>query len=160
MNSSFQINCTSKILVGALVVLLSGCMHIGKSLGLIPEKPQITFADFRIQKATFVNIDTEIDLKVLNQDKKELKIDALHFDLQFADKIIGSGKSAQHIDIKPNEEQIVKFPIALRTTELMGAALEIMKDGAKDKLTIHGSADLDTWFGTVNVPFHHKLTAR
>jgi LEA14-like dessication related protein len=144
----------------AYVILLSGCVHIGETLGLIPEKPKVAFADFRIQKASFVNIDSEIDLKVLNQDTKDLKIDTIIFDLRFSDKTIGSGKSAQPISIKPNEEQTVRFPISLKTSELMGAAMEIMKDGAKDKLAIQGSANLDTWLGTVHVPFNHKISPR
>lgn len=138
--------------------VLSGCAHFRESLGLVPKKPKISFADFNVGKASLASIDFEIGLKVLNQDGNDLKIESIDFDLMFTDKIIGSGKSAKPIAMKPNEVQIVKFPISLKTSELLGTALELMKGTSKDKLGIRGTAALETWVGTVDVPFDHKFS--
>lgn len=152
----FSPRFASLLLIGC--VWLSGCVHVGETLGLIPKKPKISFADFNVSKASLASINTEIDMKVLNQDAKDLKIQNINFDLIFTGDIVGSGTLAQAINIKPNEEQTVKFPVSLKTAQLFGAALELLKGSSKDKLEIRGTASVATWLGTIDVPFDHKLS--
>jgi LEA14-like dessication related protein len=150
--------CTRLFLLTVFVAFSTfSCSHLADALGLVPKKPQISFANFSVKQASFSKIETQVDLNVLNQDDKDLKVDSIVFDLLFSERIIGSGQSSQAIWIKPKEDQVAKFPIVLQTSELMGAAIQLMQGASNEHLAIRGSAEVNTWLGSVKIPFDHKL---
>ena len=139
------------------VALTSQCAHIGQSLGLVPEKPEIELTGARIKSASLVSVVIEVRINIVNQDKKDLKVNDLHFDLLYGDSVVGQGRIADKIDIKSHESQAVDVPVNIQTGKLLGAAAEIMGGGALDKSRIRGQATLITWLGSLDIPFDQKL---
>jgi LEA14-like dessication related protein len=145
----------SVIAVAAL--LSSHCAHIGQTLGLVPEKPEITLTGAEIKSASFANVVIEVKINIVNQDKRDLKVDNLNFDLLYGESVIGQGRIADKIAIQSHGQQAVDIPVNIQTGKLLGAAAEIMGGGALDKSRIRGQATLVTWLGSLDIPFDEKL---
>ena len=139
------------------VLLLSHCAHIGQTLGIVPEKPEIELSGARIRSASLASVVIEVKINIVNQDKKDLKVDDLNFDLLYGDSVIGQGRIADKINIKSRGSQAVDIPVDIQTGKLLGAAAEIMGGAALEKSRIRGQATLVTWLGSLNIPFDQKL---
>ena len=146
-----------QVVLMAVVPLASHCAHIGQTLGLVPEKPEISLTGAKIKSASFANVVIEVKINIVNQDKRDLKVDNLNFDLLYGESVIGQGRIADKVAIQPLGQQDVDVPIDIQTGKLLGAAAEIMGGGALDKSRIRGQATLVTWLGSIDIPFDKKL---
>jgi LEA14-like dessication related protein len=141
----------------ATLMFSSSCLHLAQSMGLVPKKPDISLADFKVKSASFSSVDVEVVLSVLNKDSRELQINDLNFEFFLSESKLGSGATKDTISIKPGVEEKIQIPIKLETKEIMTAAIDLVSGKAKDRARIKGLASIQTWAGSLPVPFDREF---
>jgi LEA14-like dessication related protein len=141
----------------ASISCLSGCVHIAKVFGLVPEKPKMEFASITIQKMSFTKVELEVGIDITNRDKRELELNNLQFELKFDTTVIGNGKLDRAIRIDSGQKSRAVIPVSIKVGEAALVTASLLNGSNKDQFRIVGLAEVGSIFGSIEVPFDHPI---
>lgn len=117
----------------------------------VPYKPDVDLERIHFEKFSFEETIATLHLKLENKNDFDLALNKLGYEIWLADVSIGSAELTESTKIDKNGISKMKIPINFRPKDF-GSALWDMIRGRGTGYSLKGNIDVDTPFGSMNLP--------
>lgn len=118
----------------------------------VPVAPQVKLTDLSVKKLTLTNVEANVALDVTNNNKFNLGVRNLAYDLSLGGTRIASAKLDHAAKLSEGETANMSFPIQFSPLSF-GRSVFNMLSGSEAGYAITGSVAGDTPFGPINLPY-------
>lgn len=125
-----------------------------KKTGSLPNVrlPEVKFSGLRVKKMGLTGIDLEVGLHLVNKNIFGFDIGKLNYDIALAGSQLIKGSTEKPASVPAKGTGEIKVPVSLDLSGALGSLTSILK-GNSVQAAINGDTDLNTPFGTINLPF-------
>lgn len=110
----------------------------------IPRLPDISFADIKVKRFSFTEIELALEMAVNNTNNFALKIQDLFYDISVGGKQWASGGLENTLTIGKNQVSQISIPFKMRLSELSSSLLSTLKEGSFSDFAVNGNFLLDS----------------
>lgn len=138
------------------VVVILTVLMLGRC-AMQQERENLKNCEFNIDSAevvsmSFPQVELKLNMSVENPNPDRVVIDKLDFTAFVSDKKLADGKTGLTTIIPPGETKIVPLTVKGSILEIGTGLLSSVQAG-KAAYRVEGTAYVETWLGTIPVPF-------
>lgn len=126
------------------------------------EEPTVRITNINTREISFSTTTIEIGAIINNPNLISANLDKITYKIYFlsdeADwQLLASGEQ-ENISIIANGDTEIDMPLKIRNLQAITAAFQLFFEGANTTIKVNGSAVLDLWVTTYEVPFERIMT--